>query len=118
MSRWNRTNNKLKLWWIQIFRYRATGSKEIKNEVSPTVWSMASGALRSVMDNRVMVSLSFGDRNWNPGTEEEAGKGTREKASPKERTRESNDSDHMINHLNYFGEQKTVLLIIMTGQHI
>ena len=52
------------------------------------------------------------------GTEEEAGKGTREKASPKERTRESNDSDHMINHLNYFGEQKTILLIIMTGQHI
>lgn len=40
------------------------------------------------------------------GTEEEAGKGT-EKASPrKERTRESNDIDHMINHLNYFGEQR------------
>ena len=82
------------------------------------MWPMTSGTPHSVMDNRVMVSLSFGDRNWNLGTEEEAGKGTRVKASPKERTRESNDSDHMINHLNYFGEQKTILLIIMTEQHI
>lgn len=82
------------------------------------MWSMTRGTLRSVMDNRLMVSLSFGDRNWNLGTEEEAGKGTREKASPKERTRESNNIDHTINHLNYFREQKTILLIIMTGQHI
>ena len=64
---------------------------------------MTSGTLHSVMDNsakRVMVSLSFGDRNWNLGAAEEAGKGTREKRSPKERTRGSNYSDHMINHLN------------------
>lgn len=59
--------------------------------------------MHSVRDNSEKqsdVSRRFVDRNWNLGDAEEARKGTREKVSPKERTRGSNYSDHMIYHVN------------------
>lgn len=82
MSWWNRTNNKLKLQWIQIFRYWAAGSKDKKwsepHYCGP--WLVFS----TLSDGQQSDDLTeLGDRNWNLGTEEEAGKGTREKASRK-----------------------------------